>query len=73
MCKFACISLNRLQLCCRVRLDQWVNLEVRALQDLLVWQDLPDLLDLLENKDLREHQEKQGLRVSLVDQVIRDQ
>jgi hypothetical protein len=56
-----------------VRLDQWVNLEVRALQDLLVWQDLLDLLDLLENKDLREHQEKQGLQVLLVDQVIKDQ
>lgn len=56
-----------------VRLDQWVNLEVKALQDLTVWQDLLDLQDLLENKDLRGHQEKQGLQVSLVDQVIRDQ
>jgi hypothetical protein len=61
------------QFCCRETLDHQVSLEVRGPLGLMVWQDLLDLQDLLENKDLRVHQERQGLQVSLVDQAIRDQ
>jgi hypothetical protein len=61
-----------IQFCCRETLAHQVSLEVRGPQGLTVWQDLLDLQDLWENKDLKVHQEKQGLRVSLGDQAIRD-
>lgn len=67
------VAYHQKQLCCRVRLDHRVSLEVRGPRVLKAWQDLLALQDLLESKVLRVHQEKQDLQESLVDQVIRDQ